>query len=83
MKSILLIAMFIGIGTAESQCATRRVPGDKCAILYLTEHCDDEGSPVEEGWGTVSPQEYKKPKSVVVRPGCKLVQLTDTGMQHI
>ena len=79
MKLIFVIAMLVGMNNAKSQCATRRVPGDKCAILYLTEDCEDGGSPVDEGWGTVSPAPYTKPKSVVVRPGCKLVQLTDTG----
>ena len=60
----------------ESQCATRRVPSDKCALLSLTEDCTDEGSPVEEGWGTIPLQHDTKPKKLIVRPGCKLVHIT-------
>ena len=80
MKLILLIALFCGIANGESPCLARgRVPGDKCAVLYLSEDCDDKGSDMEEGWGTVSPTSYGKPKNIVVRPGCKLVAWSDTG----
>ena len=81
MKMILLITLLIGIANGESQCVTRRVPGDKCAVVYLGEDCDDEGSQLEEGWGTVNPPSYRLPKNVVVRPGCKLVSYgwSDTG----
>ena len=79
MKSVLLIALFVGLANAESQCTSRRVPSDKCAVLYLSEDCDDKGSDMEEGWGTVSPTSYGKPKNIVVRPGCKLVAWSDTG----
>ena len=61
---------------AESQCETRRVPGDKCAVLYINEDCDDDGSLLEEGWGTINPAPYMNPKSIVVRPGCKLVTMS-------
>ena len=59
MKMILLITLFIGVANAESQCMTKRVPGDKCAVVYLGEDCDDEGSQLEEGWGTVNPPSYR------------------------
>ena len=67
---------------AESQCATRRVPGDKCALVYLTEDCADEGSPVEEGWGTIPLQRDMKPKRLIVRPGCKLVHITGNTLTY-
>ena len=67
---------------AESHCATRRVPSNKCAHLYLTEDCADEGSPVEEGWGTIPLQSNTKPKKLIVRPGCKLVHITGNTLTY-
>ena len=79
MKLILLITLFCGIANAESLCKEKRVPGNKCAVLYLNEDCDDEGSQIEEGWDTVSPPSLKQWKNVVVRPDCKLVGWSDSG----
>ena len=74
MKLVLLIALFVGIANAESQCTARRVPSNKCAVLYLNENCGDDGNEQGEGRGIrVSPRRYKKSKNVVVRPGCKFV----------
>ena len=79
MKSVLLIALFVGLANAESQCTSRRVPSDKCAVLYLSEDCGDAGSEIDEGGGRVFPARYRRSKNAVVRPGCKFVGQLQTG----
>ena len=53
-----------------------------CAHLYLTEDCTDEGSSVEEGWGTIPLQHNMLPKRLVVRPGCKVVHITGNTLTY-